>query len=329
MRPTRKNVPDSLWERSETSGESTGSPHPGRIGLEIADRRTQELQIFLNEPEIHREWESEYLNGDLNNFYDRVFQRLIKILSPKPGEKLLDAGCGYCFHAIRLARSGLQVTGVDFSDVALRRGAENIQHAGTRDQILLQTGDLLNLPFSPRTFDYVHCWGVLMHVPQLETALDELIRVLKPGGKLIIMENNSNSLHVQSKRLMRLARRVLQRPVKESSSTRRGREEWEGKDSGRLLVRASNINFLVRFCEHRGLRLTNRLAGQFTELYTKVSFRILKLAIYKLNELWFAWVRLPGPAMGNILVFERPAPSRSSRGASTDSASPRAASFAT
>ncbi len=262
-------------------------------------------RVDLSEPEIHEQWESVYLNPDLDRLYDRIFERIVRILSPKPDQTLLDAGCGYCFHAVRLARSGVQVTALDLSDAALQRAAATIRRAGMEDRIRLERGDLLELPFSDGSFDYVHCWGVLMHVPRLEVALGELIRVLKPGGKLVVMENNAHSLHVQGERLARLAKRILRRPLNERTATPRGSEEWVGDGSSRLMLRIQDIDFLVRFCEEHGLRLVDRFAGQFTELYTQLPGRALKRVVHRFNEFWFASVGRPKLAVGNILVFER------------------------
>ncbi len=292
--PTLRDLPDAMNQPRRDDKKSV-----------IEDASTQELRSCLSELEIHEQWEADYLNADLNRFYDRVFDRIIRTLAPKPGQTLLDAGCGYAFHAVRLARSGLQVTGVDFSEVALRQSAATIERAGLSERIRVKSGDLLDLPFLDGTFDYVHCWGVLMHVPQMEAALNELIRVLKPSGKLVLMENNASSLHIRTKSLVRLVKRLLGRPLKEGTITPRGCEEWELRGTHRLLVRASNIDFLVRFCADRGLHLVDRFAGQFTELYTKLPGRFLKRATYKLNEFWFKSVRRPALAMGNILVFEK------------------------
>jgi ubiquinone/menaquinone biosynthesis C-methylase UbiE len=267
--------------------------------------RKSRARVDLHGPEIHEQWESVYLNPDLDRLYDRIFERIVRILAPKPDQTLLDAGCGSCFHAVRLAKSGLRVTALDFSDAALQRGAATIRHADMEDRIRLERGDLLDLPFSDGTFDYVHCWGVLMHVPRLEVALGELIRVLKAGGKLVVMENNARSLHVQGKRFARLAKRILRRPLNERNVTPRGSEEWVGEEPGRLMVRIQDIDFLVGFCVEHGLRLVDRFAGQFTELYTHLPGRTLKRAVYKFNEFWFASVGRPKLAVGNILVFEK------------------------
>src|SRR5260221_9414160 len=100
------------------------------------------VRVDLHGPEIHAQWESVYLNPDLDRLYDRIFERIVRILSPKPDQTLLDAGCGYCFHAVRLARSGVQVTALDFSDAALQRAAATIRRAGMEHRIRLERGDL-------------------------------------------------------------------------------------------------------------------------------------------------------------------------------------------
>ena len=57
-------------------------------------------------------------------------------------------------------------------------------------------------------------WGVLMHVPNLEMALVELVRVLKPGGKLILGENNAASFDVTvPEPSMRFLKRLIGRSV--------------------------------------------------------------------------------------------------------------------
>jgi ubiquinone/menaquinone biosynthesis C-methylase UbiE len=142
-----------------------------------------------------------------------------------------------------------------------------------------------------------------MHVPDLETALGELGRVLRPGGRLAIMENNARSLHVRGwDRLVRVGKRVLGRRLHELHDTERGLEEW--RDEG-LMVRRTDMRWLVDFYRERGLRLRRRFAGQFTELYTNLPGPTLRRAVYRFNE---AYAKLGGPAglaLGNVLVFEK------------------------
>src|SRR5260370_38894570 len=83
-------------------------PQDKKSGIE--DARTREVRSSLSEREIHEWWEADYLNSDLNRFYDQVFDRIIQTLAPMPGETLLDAGCGYGFHAVRPAPGAVHVT---------------------------------------------------------------------------------------------------------------------------------------------------------------------------------------------------------------------------
>ncbi len=59
-----------------------------------------------------------------------------------------------------------------------------------------QVADAENLPFESDSFDVVYSFGVLHHTPDTQKAIDEVYRVLKPGGKIIIMLYNRTSLHV-------------------------------------------------------------------------------------------------------------------------------------
>ena len=227
-------------------------------------------------------------------------------LKAGPGSSLLDAGCGYCFHTRRLAKGGFQITGVDFSDSALSEARRTIAAAGLEDQVQLRQSDLKTLPFTDGEFDSVVCWGVIMHIPEMEAAITELARVLKPGGRLILGENNGSSLHVVIwENLLRFVKRMLGRSVPRRQRTVRGVEEWTETESGGLMVRKTDMKFLRAFCQTLGLRQVSRFSGQFTEAYTSIPTRVLKRLICGFNVFYFKNIGLPGPAMGNIIVFEK------------------------
>lgn len=268
--------------------------------------KTEQSLSYLGSEQIHEQWQSDFLNADMDRLYDLAFERIVQSLAPAPNATILDAGCGYCFHAVRLAKGGLRVTGVDFSKAALREARTTIKRAGFSDRIQIQQGDLLELPFADASFDYVHCWGVLMHIPEIEKALAESIRVLKPDGKLIVMENNMRSLHVSLwEPMLRGLKYLLKRPMNERRRTERGIEEWSPQDSGGLMVRKTDMDWLVRFCSDHGLRLTDRFASQFTEFYTHLPWRPLKRIIYGFNQVWLEKIRSPRGAMGNVLIFHK------------------------
>jgi ubiquinone/menaquinone biosynthesis C-methylase UbiE len=149
-------------------------------------------------------------------------------------------------------------------------------------------------------------WGVIMHIPDMEGALSELARVLKKGGVLVLCENNMHSLDVEIReRGIRAIKKLIGRKLPDINTTPRGTESWMETDSGGLLVRKTNMEFLARFLEGRGLTEIARTSGQFTEAYTNMPVRFLKRAVYKMNEFYFRFLKWPSLAMGNLIYFRK------------------------
>lgn len=268
--------------------------------------RSEHSERLLQRPELHSQWETEYLNPDLDRFYDLAFDDILKRLGLRSSDKLLDAGCGYCHHTLRLARAGAEITAIDFSDAALAVARRTIAQAQGDKRIVLQKADLTCLPFGDASFDVVLSWGVIMHVPDMENALSELARVLKPGGTLVLCENNMHSLDVAVReRGIRTIKKWLGIPQPELKRTPRGIEVWIQKEAGGLMVRKTRISFLSRLLREKGLMQIERTAGQFTEAYTNVATKKLKKLIYVWNIFYFKWIRIPHIAMGNIILYRK------------------------
>ncbi|MFL6727724.1 MAG: class I SAM-dependent methyltransferase [Sphingomicrobium sp.] len=266
-------------------------------------------KVRLARSDIHEQWESDYLNPEMDRFYDRAFARILEVLDDTRGKTLLDAGCGYCYHTRRLAKSELAITAVDFSNAALEQAQSTLADAGLTGRISLRQADLTALPFADASFDHVLMWGVLMHIPEAEKALSEIARVLKPGGTLVLAENNARSLEVRFlEPVIESARRILGRPARTREETRLGIEEWQSADRGGLLVRKTDMRSLVEFCQGIGLELTRRFAGELTQIYTRLPGSLLKRLVYGLNRFYFRHIRVPGPALGNILFFRKSTP---------------------
>lgn len=108
----------------------------------------------------------------------------------RDGEHLLDLATGTGDVALQAAqrRPGLRVTGVDPSAGMLERAREKATRAGLLERVTFQLGDAQALPFPDATFDAATIAFGIRNVPDRSLGLRELARVLKPGGRLAILE---------------------------------------------------------------------------------------------------------------------------------------------
>lgn len=113
---------------------------------------------------------------------DRRWRRLAAQAVVSPGDKVLDACCGTGELALAARAGGGEVTGLDFSAEMLKRARRK------SDEVAWIRGDLLRLPFANETFDAATVGFGVRNVEDLDGALRELRRVLKPGGRLAILE---------------------------------------------------------------------------------------------------------------------------------------------
>ena len=113
-------------------------------------------------------------------------------LGVRPGDRLLDLGCGLGRHAFEAARRGGLVVALDASDRELKEVRNTfaaMAAAGEIDEttfIGVTNGDATALPFASGAFDRIIAAEVLEHIPNDHAALTELFRVLAPGGTIAI-----------------------------------------------------------------------------------------------------------------------------------------------
>jgi ubiquinone/menaquinone biosynthesis C-methylase UbiE len=108
------------------------------------------------------------------------------------GKKTLEIGVGLGADHQLLAESGAILSGIDLTPRAINHTKRRFQLMDLKSE--LQIADAESLPFEDQTFDAVYSWGVLYHSPNTQKAINEVYRVLKPGGFAKIMIYNKYSL---------------------------------------------------------------------------------------------------------------------------------------
>ena len=107
------------------------------------------------------------------------------------GREVLEIGCGLGTDLLQFARAGAQVTGIDLTPRSVELTSRRFELYGVKGHF--EVGDAENLNFANEIFDLVYSHGVLHHSPNTQKAIDEIYRVLKPGGKTIVMLYHKNS----------------------------------------------------------------------------------------------------------------------------------------
>lgn len=168
-------------------GEYEGKP------LSVQEKRTERNEGIPSE---------NWLN--CSRVYDckRQHLELLGLLQDDSGRTrlILDAGCGPGTYGIVLAeQQGVEVVGVDISTAAVKKAGDRAAERGCFHAI---EGDLESLPFGDASFDIVFSGWVLHHFPSLESVCSELFRVLRPGGRIAVVEPNEANLAMRVSRFV-------------------------------------------------------------------------------------------------------------------------------
>jgi SAM-dependent methyltransferase len=147
----------------------------------------------------------ERVAAQLEAFYRRRQVRrrralVLDALAPEPGEAILDVGCGPGFYVADLLERGATVTGVDSSLAMLAIARQRAPAAS------LLEGAATRLPLEDATFDRALSVQVLEYVADVDGALAELRRVLRPGGRVVIWDIDWSTLSWHSHDGERMAR---------------------------------------------------------------------------------------------------------------------------
>ncbi len=115
-------------------------------------------------------------------------RRVVRLMAQEPVHHVLDVATGTADLAILASRKAEQVTGVDISEGMLSHGRTKVARRGSQDRVTLQRADSADLPFADDTFDAVTVAFGVRNFEVLEKGLSEMRRVLKPDGRLFVLE---------------------------------------------------------------------------------------------------------------------------------------------
>ncbi|HXC51850.1 MAG TPA: methyltransferase domain-containing protein [Candidatus Limnocylindrales bacterium] len=181
-----------LGGRKHDRGEGHGSwPSDGRP---VAGKRER---LKARKPPTELPHHSR-IYSDLAGIYDHVFTRVfrrridqvVKGLRIPPNAKVLEVGIGTGL-SVDAYPPHADVIGIDLSQDMLDQAAQKMDRKRHK-HIKLQQGDALNLAFPDESFDFVTAFHVITVVPDPKRMLDEMVRVCRPGGKIVIINHFSS-----------------------------------------------------------------------------------------------------------------------------------------
>lgn len=138
-------------------------------------------------------FERGFFFGRKNRNHLKKIDKICELLELEDRDySILEVGVGTGIHASRLLgqHHGVRYNGIDVSEKMIKRARDALKQLGVESKAALLVGDGCRLPFKDSSFDAAYISGSLHHFPEPQLGLLELVRVVKPGGKIAVMEPN-------------------------------------------------------------------------------------------------------------------------------------------
>ncbi|HVG30793.1 MAG TPA: class I SAM-dependent methyltransferase [Pyrinomonadaceae bacterium] len=215
------------------------------------------------------------------------------------GLRVLEIGCGLGTDGAQFARGGALYTGVDLTDAAVSLARRNFELRGLKGEF--RTADAENMDFADDTFDLVYSHGVLHHTPDTARAIREVHRVLKPGGRAVVMlyHRDSYNYRVNISVLRRAGARLLRSEPGVRLAHLLTREPVESLREHAARLKEDQRSYLSpeEFLSSNTDGAGNPLARVYSRAEARALFRDfaeVSLATHFLNKRWL-------PVLGGVL----------------------------
>lgn len=129
-------------------------------------------------------------------FTQQYKRRALELLELRPGQRALDVGSGIGVDAVRMAElvgSGGLVVGLDSSRFMVDEARRRLHGVGLSLSVSFVPGEAHRLPFVDASFDCCHADRTFQHLPDPRAALAELVRVTRPGGRVLVVDGDHES----------------------------------------------------------------------------------------------------------------------------------------
>ena len=221
------------------------------------------IREFFDEMAVDRD--HAISSNPIIDYEQRVRSRAVmELLEPWPGDRILDVGCGNGRDLPYLVQTGCHCVAIDYSPGMVDQTRRRLDRIGAHN-VDVSVGDATSLRFPDNEFDKVFSSEVIEHIPRWEEAVREMVRVLKPGGLLVLTTPNRRSWYGFDRYvvLQTLLRRKWNHPL----------DEWKtrGELKRALAAAGARPERWVGICYVPGFALTYRAPRPLQQLTVAVT----------------------------------------------------------
>jgi len=240
---------DSLGQRQDTSSQKVSQINFFKEKFDEYEKNVVNSKYYKTLDEVV------FINWIKNNF--------------KPGDTILDIGCGTGRQSIPFAQQGINVIGLDASEEMLLMAKEKVNSLGLEKFTDLFVADAINPPFKNNIFNACVLYGTLHHLPDKHIAIAKASEKLKPDGYFYSLDPNDSPLRFIFDFLMKIWKLYDDEASNDPLLSKKELTEWLG---------AAGINNEIKYSTYLPPHM-------FYLLSSRVNFKLLKITDYIFNKL--------------------------------------------